>query len=63
MHKLLLKEILLLIKKHLLLMILKHLTIQQLTATNNANNHAFGEKSWFLRIMHHLLIVLQRLMA
>ena len=33
------------------------------TATNNANDNAFDEKSWFLKIMHHLLIVLQRLMA
>ena len=23
------------------------------TATNTANNNAFGEKSWFLKIMHH----------
>ena len=24
------------------------------TNTNNANNTAFGEKNWFLKIMHHL---------
>ena len=33
------------------------------TDNNTANNNAFGEKSWFLKIMHHLLIVLQKLMA
>ena len=33
------------------------------TATNTENNNAFGEKSWFLKIINHLLIVLQRLMA
>ena len=33
------------------------------TATNNENNNEFGEKCWFLKIMHHLLIVLQRLIA
>ena len=38
-------------------------TTANATATNNTNNNAFGEKSWFLKIMHHLLIVLQRLMA
>ena len=38
-------------------------TAANATATNTANNNAFGEKSWFLKIMHHLLIVLQRLMA
>ena len=38
-------------------------TAANATATNNANNNAFGEKSWFLKIMHHLLIVLQRLMS
>ena len=32
-------------------------------ATNNANNNAFGKKKRFLKIMHHLLIVLQRLIA
>ena len=46
-------------------------TAANTTATNNANNNAFGKKSLFLKIMHHLLqivrivlpIVLQRLMA
>ena len=33
------------------------------TATNNANNNAYGEKkNWFLQIMHHLSIVFQKLM-
>ena len=31
--------------------------------TNNANNNSFGEKNWFLKIMHHLSIVFQKLMA
>ena len=38
-------------------------TAANATATNDANNNAFGEKSWFFKIMHHLLIVLQRLMT
>ena len=38
-------------------------TAANTTATNNANDNAFGKKSLFLKIMHHLLIVLQRLMA
>ena len=29
------------------------------TNTNNATNITFGEKSWFLKIMHHLSIVFQ----
>ena len=33
------------------------------TATNNANNNAFGEKKLVLKIMHHLLIASQKLMA
>ena len=33
------------------------------TATNTANGNAFGEKRWFLKIMHHLSIVFQKLMA
>ena len=38
------------------------------TATNNANNNSFGEKKlfflkWFLKIMHHLSIVFQKLMV
>ena len=31
------------------------------TKTNNANSTAFGEKNWFLKIMHHLSIVFQKL--
>ena len=31
--------------------------------TNNANNNAFGEKNWFLKIMRYLLIVSQKLMG
>ena len=38
-------------------------TAANATATNTANNNAFGEKSWFLKIMHHLLIVFQKLMV
>ena len=32
------------------------------TAANNANNNAYGEKNWFLKIMHHLSNVFQKLM-
>ena len=32
------------------------------TATNTANNHAFGEKSWFLKTMLHLSVVFPKLM-
>ena len=35
-------------------------TAADATATNNENNNEFGEKCWFLKITHHLLIVLQR---
>ena len=28
-----------------------------------ANNNVFGKKNWFLKKMHHLLIVSQKLMA
>ena len=38
-------------------------TAANATATNIANDNAFGEKSWFLKIMHHLLIAFQKLMA
>ena len=31
--------------------------------TNNANNNAFGEKNWFLKIMRYLLIVSQNIMG
>ena len=27
-----------------------------ITATNNENNNEFGDKSWLLKIMHHLTI-------
>ena len=33
------------------------------TATNNANNNAFSEKKFFLKIMHHLSIVFQKFMV
>ena len=36
-------------------------TAANTNATNNANNNVFDEKSWFLKIMHHLLIVYQKL--
>ena len=38
-------------------------TVDNATATNNANNNAFGEKKWFLKIMHHLSIVFQKLIV
>ena len=38
-------------------------TAANANATNTANNNAFGEKSWFLKIMHHLLITYQKLMV
>ena len=38
-------------------------TAANATATNNANNNAFGEKNWFLKIMLHLSIVFQKLMV
>ena len=46
MHILFLKEILLLLKKHLLLNETEapNNTVANATATNNANNNAFGEK-------------------
>ena len=31
--------------------------------TNAVNNNEFGEKNWFLKIMHHLLIAFQILMV
>ena len=41
-----------------------HNTNINATNTNNANNNAFGEKKKrFLKIMHHLLTVSQKLMA
>ena len=33
------------------------------TATNTANDNAFGERNWFLKIMLHLSIVFQKLMV
>ena len=65
MHTLLWKEISLLVKKTFTRNNFKapNNTAANATATNDANNNAFGEKSWFLKKMHHLLIVLQRLMA
>ena len=38
-------------------------TAANVTATNTENNNMFGKKSWFLKIMHHLLIAFQKLMA
>ena len=32
-------------------------------ATYTANNNEFGKKSWFLKIMHHLLIAYKKLMV
>ena len=37
-------------------------TVANATATNTANNNAFGEKKWFLKTMLHLLIVFQKLL-
>ena len=39
-----------------------HNTNLNATNANNANNIAFGKKNWFLKTMHHLLIVFQKLM-
>ena len=33
------------------------------TATNAADDNAFGQSNWFLKIMRHLLIGLQKLMV
>ena len=38
-------------------------TAANVTATNTANNNAFGDKNWFLKTMHHLSIVFQKLMV
>ena len=38
-------------------------TSDNVTATNNANNNRFSIKSWFLKIMYHLLIAYQKLMV
>ena len=38
-------------------------TAANANATNTATNNAFGKKSWFLKIMHHLLIAYQKLMV
>ena len=38
-------------------------TADNVTATNTANDNAFGEKSSFLKTMLHLSIVFQKLMA
>ena len=37
-------------------------TAANATATNTANDNAFGEKSWFLKTMLHLSIAFQKLM-
>ena len=38
-------------------------TANNVTATNIANDNAFGEKSWFLKTMLHLSTAFQKLMA
>ena len=38
-------------------------TVNDANATNAVNNNMFGEKNWFLKIMHHLIIVFQKLMV
>ena len=38
-------------------------TAANVTVTNTAYNNAFGEKSWFLKIMLHLSIVFRKLMV
>ena len=38
-------------------------TAANVTATNTANNNAFGDKNWFLKIMHHLSIAFQKIMV
>ena len=38
-------------------------TADNATATNNENNNAFSEKNWFLKTMHHLSIVFQKLIV
>ena len=38
-------------------------TINNANITNTVSNNAFGEKNWFLKIMHHLSIVFQKLMV
>ena len=61
----LLKEILLLLKKNLLLMILKHQIIQQLMQMLLILQMIMHlvKRNWFLKIMHHLSIVFQKLMV
>ena len=66
MHIFLWKEILLLLKKTFSANDFEapNNTAANATATNTENNNAFGEKkSWFLKIMHHLLAVIQNLMV
>ena len=52
-------------KKHLLPMILKHLIIQQLMQLLLILQIIMRlvKKNWFLKIIHHLLIVFQQLMV
>ena len=38
-------------------------TAANATATNNANDNAFGEKKFVFKTMHHLSIVFQKLMV
>ena len=38
-------------------------TAANANATNTETNNAFGKKTWFLKIMHHLLIPYKKLMV
>ena len=38
-------------------------TVDNATATNNTNNILLVKQNWFLKIMHHLSIVFQKLMV
>ena len=38
-------------------------TVNNANVTNTANNNEFGEKNWFFKIMHKLLIASQKLMV
>ena len=38
-------------------------TVNNANVTNTINNNTFDEKSWFLKIMHHLLIVFSKLIV
>ena len=38
-------------------------TVNNANVANAVNDNTFGEKNWFLKIMHHLLITYQKLMV